>query len=1145
MPITEEQKLRIAEIAKKINDSTDADYYRELVSNGFSTGGKIHIKPENRGKFTELKKRTGHSATWFKEHGTPAQKKMATFALNSKHWSHKHASGGPVSRGFLTPDALLTLLQQFTPNRQTVDYPQVESLNLPEQYVPEPAVIRTPIVDLSKYESAPEVVIPYTPEASAEIIANQEYDSMLDNILNRQRYAESGFNDRAVNKSSGATGAYQIMPIAYKDYLHRGHGKEGDLMNASYNRLVRDHVVKMVPRDLGSEFYSPADTAINRHAKEMAVFNAGAVPVKRALRKAKAAGVDIVNTTDWIQYLPSKETRDYVNFVVLDQDIAGTGKNAEAYNRAYSRFQNRRDLGGMVERLKSAYGSNASAALKDKINKYSDGGTKTVSTIWKEHTGKDWSDVGKYYTAYDKSLAGNLKLLKDLNSGVYDYLRAGSDNDSYTNSGPITASFSEPVADTKVNNISIKDTAKNVLSSAKDRTKQFVAASGYGLLSMPDYIFNGGRKYSDWKSTEAGDYVYNPTSQGAVVKDTLDLSQHAVPEDMKKVFSKYINGEPLTEWEKYQCATFLTEWRQQRGQGNIRENNTFISENNYRGNAWTWTKNAQNSAAYKKGDITIPYNMYSSGFTGNESKNDVIRKTRQLASTDEYKDTVISNVRPGSIVTLLYPASDKFSDAAESFRSGAGETMSTHIGDIVEKDGKLYVRDNVGGARTNYKGHIHYRPLDAVLNGKDSDGVLITGVVNYAGNEGKDYYDLSQFGIGLNTDLLGTPTRVASAAAYRELDSMTKNKDFVMKKYGIDEQEYRELMRAALGVSLEESFLGFSENYKADASKTNSGKYFADSIIHTGNHDSSRNLEFGLKSMAGVVKPTAEKLSELLTFKDDKALKMAESKGLSNIKYRGDRGDGKPLFTLKELESLGISRDMLSDKRIMESPEVSGVMTVIALKKKKNELQEIMKDLPDNLKQDDDLLRSLLYQSWNQGTRKIREIVSNILAGKMSEDKLLQFKDATLRDKIMDKDGNLVNDDNWYTDRIARNMSYYTDNETTLYNLAKSGSLSSDMSPTQILNIQKELIRLGYLKPVIDGKVQDDSTLGPNTRKAFAAYRKDVVASKKNSHVPTNKISEQQHTNPFNNGDEWNNNGEWNNGFLTWYSPYMKAPSKP
>lgn len=48
----------------------------------------IHIKEKNRGKFTALKKRTGHSASWFKAHGTPAQKKMAIFALNARKWKH-------------------------------------------------------------------------------------------------------------------------------------------------------------------------------------------------------------------------------------------------------------------------------------------------------------------------------------------------------------------------------------------------------------------------------------------------------------------------------------------------------------------------------------------------------------------------------------------------------------------------------------------------------------------------------------------------------------------------------------------------------------------------------------------------------------------------------------------------------------------------------------------------------------------------------------------------------------------------------------------------------------------------------------------------------------------------------------------------
>lgn len=57
-------------------------YYKHGKSSG------IYIKPQNRGKFTALKKRTGKSASWFKAHGTPAQKKMATFALNAKKWKH-------------------------------------------------------------------------------------------------------------------------------------------------------------------------------------------------------------------------------------------------------------------------------------------------------------------------------------------------------------------------------------------------------------------------------------------------------------------------------------------------------------------------------------------------------------------------------------------------------------------------------------------------------------------------------------------------------------------------------------------------------------------------------------------------------------------------------------------------------------------------------------------------------------------------------------------------------------------------------------------------------------------------------------------------------------------------------------------------
>lgn len=77
-----------------IVDNQGNTYTQTWEGNSFKGGGKIHIKPENRGKFTALKEKTGHSATWFKEHGTPAQRKMATFALNARHW--KHEDGGNI-----------------------------------------------------------------------------------------------------------------------------------------------------------------------------------------------------------------------------------------------------------------------------------------------------------------------------------------------------------------------------------------------------------------------------------------------------------------------------------------------------------------------------------------------------------------------------------------------------------------------------------------------------------------------------------------------------------------------------------------------------------------------------------------------------------------------------------------------------------------------------------------------------------------------------------------------------------------------------------------------------------------------------------------------------------------------------------------
>jgi len=48
----------------------------------------IHIKPENRGKFTATKKRTGKTTEELTHSKNPLTRKRAIFAINAKHFKH-------------------------------------------------------------------------------------------------------------------------------------------------------------------------------------------------------------------------------------------------------------------------------------------------------------------------------------------------------------------------------------------------------------------------------------------------------------------------------------------------------------------------------------------------------------------------------------------------------------------------------------------------------------------------------------------------------------------------------------------------------------------------------------------------------------------------------------------------------------------------------------------------------------------------------------------------------------------------------------------------------------------------------------------------------------------------------------------------
>lgn len=72
----------------------------------FSNGGSIHIKPENKGKFTETKRRTGKTTEELTHSKNPLTRKRAIFAQNAKKWHHAfggelNTQGGDFTNGLL------------------------------------------------------------------------------------------------------------------------------------------------------------------------------------------------------------------------------------------------------------------------------------------------------------------------------------------------------------------------------------------------------------------------------------------------------------------------------------------------------------------------------------------------------------------------------------------------------------------------------------------------------------------------------------------------------------------------------------------------------------------------------------------------------------------------------------------------------------------------------------------------------------------------------------------------------------------------------------------------------------------------------------------------------------------------------------
>lgn len=188
---------------------------------------------------------------------------------------------------------------------------------------------------------------------SFNILMNHNYKNSLEKegfyysddkqLSLRQRYAESSFNDKALNRWSKAAGAYQIMPHIHKAYV-KATGDEGDLYDLEYNTAIRNWLM----RDINKNAYIKDSRNNNRNKiiKTYAAYNWGSGNLGKLLKRLEKEGIDTFNSYDWIDKLP-KETKDYVNFIVHGDDVNKV-KNDIKFRESLDSLRNKKQFGGQT-----------------------------------------------------------------------------------------------------------------------------------------------------------------------------------------------------------------------------------------------------------------------------------------------------------------------------------------------------------------------------------------------------------------------------------------------------------------------------------------------------------------------------------------------------------------------------------------------------------------------------------------------------------------------------------------------------------------------------------------------------------------------------------------------------------------------------
>jgi hypothetical protein len=473
---------------------------------------------------------------------------------------------------------------------------------------------------------------------------------------------------------------------------------------------------------------------------------------------------------------------------------------------------------------------------------------KTVSQNWQEITGTPWSKAKELGLTTGKANQ-NVELQKKFLADPEYYRNLAQGREDVATVKPISVEqVDQPIASSiSRENVPMQDQYRNVRQQEPENILGAYNITPYGVQAFP-YTISDPRllqlptMVTDFENETEGSFIGEgswsrlgavplTSTTGEFAQEYFDpLTGEATGEFIPTLASSTLTASGPNAYrpagstcEQEQCAAGMQYNLVPHLEGGWDELKNKLG---ITGDAWTMNENILNSGGQRIFGLGTDMGIErSKKYSSKQVRNKLYeaRKKHDL-------DAVYESAQVGDIVEMYYPNS---SSQEEAIRTGKGDTYTTHVGHITEKNGVKYVTHNVHGT-------FHTDKLETLLKRsgakRSTNGTIVSGIIrpNYGWRDSQSgAVSISQKpvqAIAISGDRNYYTTEDQEKVSNWQLKAITPvAKQFVQglesvapdiaADFGLSNDQLSLIMRASFGAFGNESGFGEANTYKKKTRK--------------------------------------------------------------------------------------------------------------------------------------------------------------------------------------------------------------------------------------------------------------------------------------------------------------------------------------